>query len=84
MNDDWPVHRPEAYDAPIPGRHWYAGCEPADYSEEYGYHGPGPRVNPATGHCEDCGAEACVDCGRENCPDCHAPVRALPNPEAAA
>jgi hypothetical protein len=62
MSDPWevderPPHQPEAYDAPIPGRHWYAGCDP-DL----------PRVN-AAGVCEGCGARACPECGRENCPD---------------
>lgn len=57
--DDWPVHQPgPAYEAPIPGLHWYGGCEP-------GY----PRVNPQTGRCESCGETACVVCGREACPD---------------
>lgn len=73
--DDWPVHRPEATGAPIPGRHWFAGCEPGgDQDGETGrYHGAGPRVNPATGVCEGCGESACPECGRENCPD-HEPV----------
>lgn len=56
--DDWPVHRPAAPEAPIPGRHWYSGCNPDM-----------PRVNPETGVCEDCGATACRVCGREDCPD---------------
>lgn len=56
---DWPIHQPgPALDAPIPGVHWYGGCEP-------GY----PRVDPATGICEGCGELACRECGRENCPD---------------
>lgn len=69
--EDWPVHQPEAYDAPIPGRHWYRGCEPGgDWDSEIGdYTGIGPRVNPGTGRCESCGAEACPECGREGCPD---------------
>lgn len=56
--DDWPFHQPAAPDAPIPGRHWYAGCDP-----------DGPRVNPTTGVCEGCGATACRVCGRDDCPD---------------
>lgn len=56
--DDWPVHQPGPADAPIPGVHWYAGCDPDR-----------PRVNPATGLCESCGEAACVECGRSNCPD---------------
>jgi hypothetical protein len=67
--EDWPVHQPEALDAPIPGRHWYGGCEPADYDSEVGYYGPGPRVDPRTGRCESCGEKACPECGRENCPE---------------
>lgn len=53
--DDWPVHQPAAPDAPIPGRHWYAGCDPDQ-----------PRVGP-DGICEGCGEVACPECGRENC-----------------
>jgi len=53
----WPVHRPAAYDAPIPGRHWYAGCDP-----------DGPRVGP-DGVCEGCGESACPKCGLEDCPE---------------
>lgn len=56
--EEWPVHQPEAFDAPIPGRHWYSGCDPDR-----------PRVNPETGRCEDCGEPACRECGRANCPD---------------
>jgi len=56
---DWPVHQPECYDAPIPGRQWYSGCTPDR-----------PRVNPATGRCLECGEEACPVCGRQNCPGC--------------
>lgn len=57
--DDWPVHRPgPAYEAPVPGIHWWGGCNP-DY----------PKVNPETGCCEDCGEPACTVCGRSNCPD---------------
>ncbi len=68
---DWPVHRPVAWDAPIPGKHWYAGCEPSgDWDSEYGrYTGTGPRVDPATGICEGCGEKACPECGMEDC-DC--------------
>ena len=52
--EDWPVHQPgPAYEAPIPGLHWYGGCEP-DH----------PRVNPLTGRCEGCGETACGVCGR--------------------
>ena len=54
--DDWPIHRPAAYDAPIPGIHWYQSCTP-DH----------PRVDPSTGLCEDCGEHACPICGREGC-----------------
>lgn len=70
-HDEWPVHEPECFDAPIPGRQWYGGCEPGgDWDSELGrYTGTGPRVNPATGICEGCGAVACRECGRENCPD---------------
>lgn len=57
-HEDWPVHQPDAPDAPIPGRHWYQSCDP-DL----------PRVNPETGICEGCGESGCRDCGRENCPD---------------
>lgn len=56
--EDWPVHQPEAPEAPIPGRHWYAACDP-DL----------PRVDPETGRCTSCGEPACRVCGRENCPD---------------
>jgi hypothetical protein len=56
--DEWPVHQPEAFDAPIPGRQWYGGCDPDR-----------PRVNPQIAVCESCGATACIICGRENCPD---------------
>lgn len=55
---DWPVHQPECYDAPIPGRVWYGGCT----SDR-------PRVNPHTGRCLECDGEACRECGRENCPE---------------
>lgn len=58
VDHDWPVHQPEAVDAPIPGRHWYSGCNPDR-----------PRVDPASGRCEDCGMSACSECGREDCPD---------------
>ena len=69
--DDWPIHQPEAFDAPIPGRQWYGGCEPGgDWDSELGrYTGTGPRVDPATGRCESCGELACPECGRQNCPD---------------
>lgn len=62
MNDriDWPVHQPgPAYEAPIPGLHWYGGCE-------IGY----PRVNPDTGICDGCGELACRVCGKQDCPEC--------------
>lgn len=67
-HDNWPVHQPAAPEAPIPGRHWYAGCEPGgDYDYELGqYTGEGPRVNPLTGICEGCGEHACPVCGREH------------------
>ncbi len=58
LHSDWPRHQPECFDAPIPGRQWYGGCE------------PGARVNPATGLCGCCGGSGCTVCGRENCPDC--------------
>lgn len=69
--DEWPVHQPECFDAPIPGRQWFGGCEPGgDWDSEYGrYTGTGPRVDPVTGICEGCHRAACPDCGRENCPD---------------
>lgn len=55
--DEWPIHQPgPAWEAPIPGIHWYGGCEPGN-----------PRVNPATGVCEGCGENACPACGREGC-----------------
>lgn len=54
---EWPVHQPgPAFEAPIPGLHWYGGCEPGQ-----------PRVNPETGLCEACGEAACPRCGRQNC-----------------
>jgi len=55
-DDDRPVHRPFAPDAPIPGNHWYGGCDP-DL----------PRVG-ADGVCEGCGAAACPGCGYEVVP----------------
>jgi hypothetical protein len=55
--DDRPVHRPAAPDAPIPGRHWYSGCDPDR-----------PRVRP-DGVCAGCGEHACPDCGHEPYPD---------------
>jgi hypothetical protein len=64
-HDEWPVHRPAAPEAPIPGTHWYSGCDPDR-----------PRVNPLTSRCEGCNALACRVCGREQCPD-HAPMEAL-------
>jgi len=69
--DNWPVHQPECLNAPIPGRHWFAGCEPGgDWDPEYQrYGGSGPRVNPTTGICEGCSQRACRVCGREACPD---------------
>ena len=51
-----PVHRPKA-DPPIPGEHWYSGCDPDR-----------PTVGP-DGKCRGCGETACVECGRSNCPD---------------
>jgi hypothetical protein len=66
---DWPVHQPEAPDAPIPGRHWYSACEPQDYDSEIGYYGHAGVVDPSTGLCTSCGRSACRECGRENCPD---------------
>lgn len=61
--DTRPVHRPAAPDAPIPGKHWYGGCDP-DH----------PRVN-ADGVCEGCGGYGCPQCGKEGCSggtDCEA------------
>jgi hypothetical protein len=58
--EDWPVHQPAAPEAPIPGRHWYSGCNPDR-----------PRVRP-DGICEDCGERACPECGREECGECDA------------
>lgn len=58
--DDWPVHQPAAPDAPIPGKHWYSGCDP-----------DGPRVRP-DGVCEGCGGHACPHCGKEDCGAAHA------------
>jgi hypothetical protein len=49
--DGWPIHQPIAPSAPIPGRHWYGGCNPDT-----------PRVRP-DGVCEDCGDHACPVCG---------------------
>lgn len=63
VRNDWPVHRPAAPEAPIPGRHWYSGCDPDQ-----------PRVNPS-GVCEGCGGYGCPKCGREGCSggtDCEA------------
>ena len=74
-HDDRPVHQPPAYDAPIPGIHFYAGCEPGgDMDLETGrYTGSGPRVNP-DGICEGCGEPACPICGKGgesvSCPEC--------------
>lgn len=55
---DWPVHQPRAWDAPIPGTHFYSGCDPDQ-----------PRVDPVTGRCEGCGEKACRVCGQGDCPD---------------
>ena len=52
-----PPHQPECFEAPIPGRQWYGGCDP-DL----------PRVD-ADGICEGCGGHGCPTCGREDCPD---------------
>lgn len=54
---EWPTHQPIAPDAPIPGRHWYSGCDP-----------DGARVNPE-GVCEGCGEKACPVCGHGFYPD---------------
>lgn len=51
LDEDRPVHRPIAPEAPIPGRHWYGGCDPDR-----------PRVG-LDGKCEGCGEAACPDCG---------------------
>lgn len=73
--DERPVHQPPAPDAPIPGIHFYAGCEPGgDMDHETGrYEGLGPRVNP-DGVCEGCGEIACPVCGKGgesiSCPEC--------------
>ena len=53
---DLPAHRPEALDAPIPGRNWFSGCDPDQ-----------PRV--FRGRCLGCGEVACDECGRSDCPD---------------
>lgn len=68
---DRPVHQPECFDAPIPGRVWFSGCEPGgDWDSELGrYTGTGPRVN-ADGVCDGCGEKACPECGREGCGEC--------------
>lgn len=50
-NDERPVHRPYAPEAPIPGHHHYDGCDPDR-----------PRVD-ITGRCEGCGEYACAHCG---------------------
>lgn len=55
---DAPRHLPECFDAPIPGRQWYGGCNP-----------DGGHIHPGTGLCSECGARACRECGLENCPD---------------
>lgn len=60
--DDRPVHQPECFEAPIPGRQWYSACDPDR-----------PRVG-SSGVCEECGERACPECGREGCPD-HEPLR---------
>lgn len=52
---DMPVHQPLAWEAPIPGTHWYSGCD-----EDR------PRVGP-DGVCLGCGEVACPVCGREDC-----------------
>lgn len=49
--DERPLHQPIAPDAPIPGRHWYGGCDDSHY-----------RVNP-DGRCEGCDEKACPICG---------------------
>ncbi len=67
--EDWPVHQPECFTAPIPGRQWYSACEPADYDSERGYYGAAGYIDPATGKCSSCGESACEECGRDNCPD---------------
>lgn len=78
--DERPVHRPAAYDAPIPGRHWYSGCEPGgDFDPEtLQYEGHGPLVGE-DGFCRSCGAKACPDCGAEFYPDggCQCPAPTL-------
>lgn len=55
--DERPVHRPPAPEAPIPGRNYYAGCDP-DL----------PRVD-TDGVCEGCGERACPVCGHGFWPD---------------
>ncbi len=52
-----PVHQPAAPEAPIPGRHWYSGCDPDR-----------PTVG-LDGVCEGCGQKACPECGHEVWPD---------------
>lgn len=58
LRGDWPVHQPLADNTPIPGVHWFAGCDPDS-----------PRVDPLTGVCTGCGELACRECGRSSCPD---------------
>lgn len=69
--EDWPTHQPEAPEAPIPGRHWYGGCDPDR-----------PKVGP-DGICLGCGRRACPECGREACPD-HPRPRHNPDAERLA
>lgn len=56
LEDEEP-HQPPAPEAPIPGRHWYSGCDP-DL----------PTVGP-DGVCRGCGEKACPKCGRGFYPD---------------
>ena len=58
VREHWPLHQPAAPDAPIPGRHWWGGCDDSK-----------SRVDPFTGVCEGCGGIACPDCGAERYPD---------------
>lgn len=51
FDTDRPRHQPIAPEAPIPGRHWYSGCDPdGGYVDEKGI-------------CNDCGGHACPECG---------------------
>lgn len=63
--EDEPVHRPAAPDAPIPGVHHFAGCDP-DH----------PTVSPE-GVCRGCGETACPTCGYGDPCVCEPKVQAV-------